>query len=118
MGVCRLIGRLLAVLVIAGLVVAPLVTPAAAMGLSGSGMGGMASMSGDMPCCPDHQKSNDCHDCTVVAMCITTFVQAAPAMVGAILIRQPTRTLPFALDDTISDGLDRPPPDHPPRTLV
>ncbi|MCS3731017.1 hypothetical protein [Bradyrhizobium betae] len=118
MNLRRLIAQLLAVLVIAGLIAAPLVTPAAAMGLSGSGMGGTASMSGDMPCCPDHQKSNDCHDCPIVAMCISTFVQAAPAISAAILIRQPIRVMLFALDDTISDGLDRPPPDHPPRTLV
>jgi hypothetical protein len=39
-------------------------------------------------------------------------------MAAAILIRQPTRALLVALDDTISDGLDRPPPDHPPRSLV
>jgi hypothetical protein len=54
----------------------------------------------------------------MVAMCVSAFLQAAPAMAAAILIRQPTRALLVALDDTISDGLDRPPPDHPPRSLV
>lgn len=110
---------MLAVLVIAGLVTAPLVTPAAAQRLSAAAMSGMAMMSGDMPCCPDQQPSNDCHDCALVAMCISTFMQANPDMAAAaILIRQPTRTLLAAYDDALSDGLDRPPPDHPPRTLV
>jgi hypothetical protein len=118
MNVRRLIGRLLAILIIAGLVAVPLASPAAAMGLSGSGMSDMMSMSGDMPCCPDTQKSNTCQDCPMVAMCVSAFLQAAPAMAAAILIRQPTRALLVALDDTISDGLDRPPPDHPPRSLV
>jgi hypothetical protein len=115
---------MLAVLVIAGLVTAPLVTPEAAQRLSAATMSDitmndMAMMSGDMPCCPDQQPSNDCHDCALVAMCISTFMQANPDMAAAaILIRQPTRTLLAAHDDALSDGLDRPPPDHPPRTLV
>jgi hypothetical protein len=39
-------------------------------------------------------------------------------MAVAILIRHPTRALLVAFDDVISDGLDRPPPDHPPRNLA
>ena len=116
MDVRRLIGRLLSVFVIAGLVSAPLVTPVVASALSISEMTGMSTMSADMPCCPDKQ-SNDCHDCPVVAMCVSS-MQAVPAMAVAILIRHPTRALLVALDDVISDGLDRPPPDHPPRNLA
>ena len=108
MDVRRLIGRWLAVFLIAGLVTAPLVSPAAARGLHNSELTGMSTMSADMPCCPDKQRSNDCHDCSVVAMCVSS-MQAVPAMVVAILIRHPTRALLFALDDVISDGLDRPP---------
>jgi hypothetical protein len=52
----------LAVFVTVGLVAAPLVTPAA---VAQPYMGGMMdmSMSADMPCCPDGQKSKDCQDC-------------------------------------------------------
>ena len=117
MDVRRLIGRLLAVFVIAGLVTAPLVTPVAASALSISEMTGMATMSADMPCCPAKQKSNDCHDCPIVGMCVSS-MQAVPAMAVAILIRHPTRALLVAFDDVIYAGLDRPPPDHPPRNLA
>ena len=120
MDVRQIIGRLLAVVVIAGLVTAPLVTPVAARALSNSemtDMSAMSAMSADMPCCPDKQKSNDCHDCPIVAMCVSS-MQAVPAMAVTILIRHPTRALLFAFDDMISDGLDRPPPDQPPRNLA
>lgn len=125
MNVRRLIGRLLAVLVIAGLVAAPLVTPAAANELSTLGLSDTVSMSGesmsgDMPCCPETetQKSNYCHGCPLVAMCVSVVMQTAPATAAAILIRQPSRVMLAAPDDMISDGLGRPPPDHPPRSLV
>ncbi len=116
MGFRRILNFALAVSVIAGLVTAPMVTPAAAKPLSNSEMTGMSTMSADMPCCPDRQKSNDCHNCPIVGMCVSS-MQAVPAMAVAILIRHPTRALLVAFDDMISDGLDRPPPDHPPRSL-
>ena len=117
MGFRRLLNFALAVFVIAGLVAAPLVTPVAAKPLSNSEMTGMAAMSADMPCCPDKQKSNDCHDCPVVAMCVSS-MQAMPVAAVAILIRHPTRALLVSFDDIISEGLDRPPPDQPPRNLA
>lgn len=117
MGFRRLLNFALAVFVIAGLVAAPLVTPVAAKPLSNSEMTGMAAMPADMPCCPDKQKSNDCHECPVVAMCVSS-MQAMPVTAGAILIRHPTRALLVAFDDIISEGLDRPPPDQPPRNLA
>src|SRR3981081_2480472 len=63
MNLRRLIGHLLAILVIVGLVIAPLVTPAAAKRLPVAEMTGMAAMSGDMPCCPDEQNKKSCPDC-------------------------------------------------------
>jgi len=113
----RLIGRLLAALVIAGLAAAPLLTPAAAKWWAVAEMTGMSSISEDMPCCPDEQKSKDCQDCPLVAMCVWKTTQADPSMAAAIPMRLPTRTALRALDETLSDGLDRPPPDHPPRNL-
>ena len=118
MNVRRLIGRLLAVFVIVGLVAAPLVTPAAAKRLAVAEMTDMSAMSGDMPCCPDGQKNNGCHDCPLVAMCMLTIVQAEPPLASGIRAPLPTRSLFSVLDDLIVDGLIGSPPDHPPRTLT
>ena len=114
----RLIGRLLAVFVIVGLAVAPLVSPVAAERLSVGEMGDMAAMSGDMQCCPDGQKSNSCQDCPLVAMCMLTIAQAEPSPTSGIQISFQTRRLSFALVDVTADGLIGDPPDHPPRILI
>ena|ERR1700694_2993536 len=115
MNLRRLIGRLLAVFVIVGLVAAPLVTPVAAKQLPVGEMSDMAAMSGDMPCCPDGQKNNNCQDCPLVAMCMLTIVQAEPSPTNAIQVSFQTRKLSYALVDLIADGLLGAPPDHPPR---
>jgi hypothetical protein len=109
------IGRLLAVLVIVGLIAAPLVTPAAAKPLPVGEMSDMSAMSGDMPCCPDGQKSNSCPDCPLVAMCMLTVAQVEPSPANVIQISFQARRLSYALVDVIADGLARAPPDHPPR---
>lgn len=121
----RFISHLLAVLVIAGLVAAPLVTPVAAQRLSAGAITDMSAMdmstmdmSADMPCCPDKQKTNDCSDCPLVAMCMLKTAQAEPSLAGGIPVRLHSRALLFVSDDPVADGLDRPPPEHPPRTLV
>jgi hypothetical protein len=118
MNLRRLIGRLLAVFVIVGLVAAPLVTPAAAKRLPVGEMSDMATMSGDMPCCPDGQKNNNCQDCPLVAMCMLTIAQAEPTSANGIQAPFSTRRLSFALADLIADGLMGVPPDHPPRTSI
>jgi hypothetical protein len=117
MGFRRFIGRLLAIFAIAGLIAAPLVSPVAAMGSSIVATSDMASMSDEMPCCPDTQKSKDCKDCPLLAICaLKTFTTHAAA--DAIAVR-PARHHELAVhDDLMSDGVDRPPPDHPPRTPV
>jgi hypothetical protein len=111
----RLIARLLAMVVVAGLTLAPLATPAA---VQASAMTDMAAMSADMPCCPDAQQSKDCHDCPLVAMCVLTTAQAGPSMAADLPVRYAVRTAHAVFDDVTADGLDRPPPDHPPRTLA
>lgn len=113
----RLIGHLLAVFVIAGLVVAPLASPVAAMGPFSAAMSNMASMSGDMPCCPDTQKNKDCVDCPLLAIC-TLKIVAAHSTADAIILRPAGYHQIAAYDDLMGDELVRPPPDHPPRTLV
>ena len=115
MNLHRLIGRSLAVLVIVGLVAAPLVSPVAAKRLPVGEMSDMASMSGDMPCCPDGQKNNSCPDCPLVAMCMLTIAQVEPSPANVIQISFETRRLSYALVDLIADGLVGSPPDHPPR---
>ena len=108
----RLIGCLLAVFVIVGLVAAPLVTRAVAKPLP---VGEMSEMSGDMPCCPDGQKSNSCPDCPLVAMCMLTVAQVEPSPANVIQVSFQTRRLSYPLVDVIADGLVGAPPDHPPR---
>lgn len=89
------ITRLLAILIVAGLAVAPVAAPAAmqasimhaSMSAEMTGMSSMAdmssvadvsSMAADMPCCPDEQKSKTCTDCPVIAICVLTTAQVAP----------------------------------------
>jgi hypothetical protein len=115
MNLRRLIGNLLAVFLIVGLVAAPLVTPAAAKRLPVGEMSDMAAMPGDMPCCPDGQKTNSCPDCPLVATCMLTIAQAEPFPTNAIQVVFQTRRLSYALIDLIADGLVGVPPDHPPR---
>jgi len=120
MDVRKLLRLLLAVLVTAGLTIAPLATPAAAEHSMAAGMMQMADMSdmaADMPCCPDKQKSHDCQDCPLVAICMLKVWQAGPST-SAVLTRDPSRQRIRPLDDVVADGLARPPPDHPPRSLV
>ena len=121
MNLRRLINLVLAVLVTVGLAVAPLVAPSAAAQARAHDMIDMSmsdmSMSSDMPCCPD-QKSMDCQDCPLTAMCVLQTVQAGAPAVAALLLRYAVRTAHSVGDDALSAGLDRPPPDQPPRYLV
>ena len=118
MNLRQLIGRLLAVFVIVGLVVAPLVSPVAAKRVTVGEMSDMAAMSDDMRCCPDGQKSNSCQDCPLVAMCMLTIAQAEPSTTNGIQVFFQTRRLSFGLVDLIVDSLIGDPPDHPPRILT
>jgi hypothetical protein len=114
----RFLKLALAVFVTAGLVSAPLVTPAAAKGPSMVEMTDMSAMSADMPCCPDGQKSKDCQDCPLVAICVLKTAQAGPSLASALLVRHAIRTAHSVLNDAPAAGLDHPPPDQPPRILV
>ena len=113
----RLLNLAIAVFVTVGLAVAPLAAPAVAAQSQAAGMMDM-SMSSDMPCCPDEQKSKDCQDCPLVAMCMLKTAQAGPSVTAALPVRHAIRTSHSVLDDVLADGLDRPPPDHPPRNLA
>lgn len=120
MNVRQLFRLLLAVLVTAGLTIAPLATPAAAehsMPAALMQMADASDMMADMPCCPDKQKSNDCQDCPLVAICMLKVLQAGPST-RSVAMRLPVRERLHALDDMMADELARPPPEHPPRYLV
>jgi hypothetical protein len=107
----------LTVFVTLGLAVAPLATPAAAAPPHAAGTMDM-SMPADMPCCPDEQKSKDCQDCPLVAMCVLKTAQAGPSTTEALPLRHAIRTAHSFRDDAPAEGLVRPPPDHPPRNLA
>jgi hypothetical protein len=120
----RLIARFLAIFVIASLVLAPVVTPTALKALDAVGMASMSAesmsadmVSADMPCCPDEQKSKDCQDCPLLAICAMNTAQPGRSPAEALPIRHAIRTAHSVLDDVPADGLKRPPPDHPPRYL-
>jgi hypothetical protein len=118
------IRRLLATLMIAGLILAPLARPVMAGTTPDAAMADDMSMSampdemaGDMPCCPSKAKAPiDCDKCVFMAACMSQF------LVGPAAIFRP----PFAVSGKIAplqndfwpDGLGHPPPEHPPRTLV
>jgi hypothetical protein len=108
-----LIARLLAISVIASLILAPVVTPTALMA---SNAIGMASMSADMPCCPD-EKSKDCQDCPLLAICALKTAEPGRSPTEALPLRHAIRTAHSVLDDVPADGLNRPPPGPPPRNL-
>jgi hypothetical protein len=115
----RILNLVLAVFVTAGLMVAPLVIPAAAgyPMASDMQMSDTQDMSADMPCCPDQKNSKQCQDCPLLAICMLKVLQAGPAAVMATLSPRALERLQ-PLDDIIADGLTRPPPDHPPRPTV
>lgn len=115
----RFLNLAFAIFVTAGLVMAPLMTPAVAKAPPAAemtGMSAMSAMSGDMPCCPDEQKNKSCQDCPLIAMCTLKTAQAGPSLAATMLVRPAIRTAHALTNDATADGLDRPPPDHPPRS--
>jgi hypothetical protein len=120
MTVRRLCKLLLAVLVTAGLSLAPLATASAAGHAMAAPTMQVASdvsgMADDMPCCPHKQTNNDCKDCPLVAICVLKAVQASPSSDGAMIGQ--VRELLRPSGDVVADGLSRPPPKRPPRYLV
>ena len=108
------LGRLLAILLIAGLVFAPFSAPAnAARGAATA----MVEMSADMPCCPDKSAPMDCDQCPLMAICmVKTFQQ--PSTAGVIEVRPVTIRTLAPRSDPQAEGLNYLPPPRPPRSLV
>jgi hypothetical protein len=129
------IRRLLAVLMIAGLALAPVSRPvmadapshashqAMAEEMSPSEMSSPASatmdeMASDMSCCPSNAPAPvDCDKCVFMAACGSI---GFPAMLVTISHPFPIASDTIALqrDDAWPDGLGHAPPEHPPRSLV
>jgi hypothetical protein len=128
------IRRLLAILMIAGLSLAPLARPAMAGMPSDAPMQAMAGHMMDapamdkmsamademaaMPCCPSQAPAPvDCDKCFFMAGCASVFLSFLPTV---IVLPVPVASDSVALltNDFRPDGLGHPPPEHPPRLLV
>jgi hypothetical protein len=116
----RLLNLLIALSVAAGLLSMPFAPPVHAK--SGppvvTSSDEMEAMAEDMPCCPHEQKSKACEDCPLLGICLAKSTQINPAASAILLDRTFIHAVLLGADDVIADGLERPPPDHPPRILV
>jgi hypothetical protein len=113
--------RLLAVFLIAGLVFAPLTARANADSTASMAMASMAddaaSMSEDMPCCPDKSAPVDCDQCPLMALCVSTTLQA-PLAAGITEIQPVTLRMLLPGSDPEVESVAYSPPPKPPRSLV
>jgi hypothetical protein len=112
--------RLLAVFLIAGLVFAPLAARANVDSMATTtSMSGdhMADMSDDMPCCPDKSAPVDCDQCPLMALCVSTTLQA-PLPAGVAEIRPVTLRMLLPGSDPDVESVAYAPPPKPPRSLV
>ena len=122
------IRRLLAILMIAGIALAPLSQPVMAEMSSDASMQVMADemspsamadeMASDMPCCPSKAPTPvGCDKCVFMAACTSLgFVGMSSAVVHLFLTA--SGDVASLQNDSWPDGLGHPPPEHPPRTLV
>jgi hypothetical protein len=122
------IRRLLAILMIAGIALAPLSQPVMAASSADVSMQAMADemspsamadeMAGDMPCCPSKAPTPvGCDKCVFMAACTSLgFVGMSSAVVHLFLAA--SDDVASLQNDSWPEGLGHPPPEHPPRTLV
>lgn len=124
------IRRLFAILVIAGLALAPVSRPvmaqpvasdvsmqAAADDMSASDT--TDEMASDMPCCPSKVPAPPigCDKCVFMAACTSMcFTGASMDTIHPLLTA--TGRIASLRNDAWPDGLGHPPPEHPPRILV
>jgi hypothetical protein len=122
------IRRLLAILVIAGLALAPVSRPVMAEMSSDASMQAMADemsaaettdeMAGDMPCCPSKAPAPvGCDKCVFMAACMSKCFTGMSARLFHPLFVASGR-IAVQRNDSRPDGLGHPPPEHPPRTQV
>jgi hypothetical protein len=120
------IRRLLAILVIAGLMLAPLSRPVMAGTMSDEAMAGDMSASvmtdemagDDMPCCPSKAPMPiGCDKCVFMTACAAKCFAGLSAAIFSPYFAASGQIAPLQNDSWL-DGLGRPPPEYPPRTLV
>jgi hypothetical protein len=121
------IRRMLSILMIVGLALAPLSRPAMAEAYVDANIALMdetvaaampEEMTGDIPCCPSKVAAPiGCDKCVFMAACIEKcFAGVSEAALEPILAV--TGSLLPPQNDFWPDGLGHPPPDHPPRALI
>lgn len=76
-----------------------------------------ASMSMDMPCCPDQSAPADCDGCPLMAICMVKTLQA-PLPAGVTEIQPTTLRMLLPGSDPEADSVGHSPPSKPPRFLV
>jgi len=122
------IRRLLAIVMIAGLVLAPLSRPVMAGAASDAPMPAMADdmsmsamadeMAGDMPCCPSKVPAPvDCDKCVFMTACMS---KCFTGMLAAVFhpFLSASDGASNLQNESWPEGLGHPPPEHPPRILV
>ena len=110
--------RLLAVFLIAGLVFAPLAARANVDSMAVASMADdAASMSDDMPCCPDKSAPVDCDKCPLMALCVSTTLHA-PLSASVAAIQAVALRMLLPVSDPEAESLGLLPPPKPPRSLV
>lgn len=127
MKIASAIRKLLAVLMIAGLVMAPVSQPVMAANSSDLSMQAHEDMSpstmteataDDMPCCPAKAPaSSDCDKCIYMTACASKCFTGMSASVFHPLLQASIDVVSLS-NDSRPEGLGSAPPDHPPRTLV
>ena len=112
--------RLLAFLIAVGVVLSPLAMPFSSMTFAAQVQATAEPVAADMPdgmpCCPKKGPSPfDCQKC-LLATCMMKYSQ--PASAGSCAdFATLVSVMPLG-NDMLPTGLDRAPPDQPPRTLI
>ncbi|MES2751315.1 MAG: hypothetical protein V4661_08095 [Pseudomonadota bacterium] len=130
--------QLAAIVVIAGVALAPLSRPvmaeappagvmaampdelAAPSTIDGSAMDGSATdeIASGMPCCPSKAPApSDCEKCLLMAVCMNTFFSGMSAVAIHPFLMVSSRVAPLENDSWLQ-SLGHAPPDHPPRILI
>jgi hypothetical protein len=120
------IRRLLAIMVIAGLALAPVSQPVMAEASSHGSVQVMADemaasvttdeMANDMPCCPP-KAPVDCDKCVFMAACMSKCFTGM--LVGVFHpFLSASGSVANLQNESWPEGLGHPPPEHPPRILV
>src|SRR4051812_43519316 len=103
--------RLLPILAIVGLVMAPLAAPAAAAAMTGTST---AAMTDDMPCCPKPPMPDCAKACPLMAVCLAKCFQNV-SIVGAVTAPLIVAERIVPPDEAQWDSLPQAPPPRPPR---